>query len=168
MLTLATSEQELTERLSLDVADIAAYVLNELRPLAEDAAVKLRLDPVPAPTVGEPVLLERLVHNLVANGIRYNRPDGWVAVTTAVSGDSVVLDVSNTGPAVPAHAADSLFDPFRRLGAEPGGKGHGSDNGGFGLGLSIVRAIAHAHGGKVHAEPRDGGGLTVRVTLPTE
>ncbi|WP_406300564.1 sensor histidine kinase [Embleya sp. NBC_00888] len=110
------------------------------------------------------MLLERLVQNLVENGIRHNTPEGgWVRVTSRTDADgSAIVEVTNTGPAVPKYEVPSLFEPFRRLGAER----LATRAPGAGLGLSIVRAVARAHGGEVHAEPREGGGLTVTVTLP--
>lgn len=68
--------------------------------------------------------------------------------------------VSNTGPVIPRYEVPRLFEPFRRL------SGERLRSPGAGLGLSIVRSVAAAHGGDVHAEPRDGGGLIVTVTLP--
>jgi signal transduction histidine kinase len=73
-----------------------------------------------------------------------------------------VLTVSNSGPVVPGYEVESIFLPFRRLNRE-----RAAGNRGFGLGLSIVRAVARAHGGTVHALPRPGGGLVVTVSLPT-
>jgi signal transduction histidine kinase len=120
-------------------------------------------EPGEAETTGNPVLLERLVQNLVENGVRHNiHEDGWVRVTSDTRPDgSVVLEVSNTGPVVPRYEIPSLFEPFHRLDAD-----RLSTSPGAGLGLSIVAAVARAHGGDVHAEPRDGGGLVVTVTLP--
>jgi signal transduction histidine kinase len=157
LLTLATSEQEVTDRTRLDLADVAAYVVDEVRPLAAEAGVRVRLEPGGAPVAGDPVLLERLATNLVANGVRYNHPEGRVTVSTSTRGGMSTLEVVNTGPVVPSHEAETLCEPFRRLSA---------DDGGFGLGLSIVRAIARAHGGDVSLQPREAGGLTVRVALP--
>lgn len=82
-------------------------------------------------------------------------------VDTAVEHGRAVLTVSNTGPVVPAYEIDNLFEPFRRLRTER----TGSDKG-VGLGLSIVRSVARAHGGHIAAVPREGGGLVMRVTLP--
>jgi len=87
--------------------------------------------------------------------------DGWVEVTTDTEHGRAVLEVSNTGPVVPAYEIDNLFEPFRRLRTER----TGSDKG-VGLGLSIVRSVARAHGGHIVARPREGGGLVMRVTLP--
>jgi signal transduction histidine kinase len=103
------------------------------------------------------------VQNLVDNGVRHNvAENGWVRVTTGTRPDgSAVLVVSNTGPVVPRYDVPGLFQPFRRLGTDRLATAPGA-----GLGLSIVRAVASAHGGEVHAEPRDGGGLVVTVTLP--
>jgi signal transduction histidine kinase len=159
LLLLARSERDVTERSYVDLADIVEHVAAQARP----ETVSIRTDPGEAPTEGNPVLLERLVQNLVENGVRYNIPeDGWVLVQSATAPDgSAVLRVSNTGPVVPRYEIASLFEPFHRHGAD-----RLSTTSGAGLGLSIVRAVARAHGGTVHADPRDDGGLVVTVTLP--
>jgi len=108
------------------------------------------------------VLVERLVQNLVENAIRHNNDGGEVWVSTAQHEGLVELVVSNTGPVVPAYDVETIFEPFRRLGSDRVRSDRGS-----GLGLSIVRAIASAHGGVVNATPRPDGGLTVVVNLPT-
>ena len=99
------------------------------------------------------------------NAVRYNEPDGWLSVHTGRSAESVTLTVSNTGRRSPSTRSIRIFEPFRRLGGERTGTGR-SNNRGFGLGLSIVRAVARAHGGEVDARPRPGGGLVVTVRLP--
>jgi signal transduction histidine kinase len=108
------------------------------------------------------VLLERVALNLVQNAVRYNVPeDGWVEVRTTTEGGQAVLTVANTGPVVPAYELDSIFEPFRRLRTE-----RTNSDRGVGLGLSIVRSVARAHGGSISAEPREGGGLVMRVVIP--
>jgi signal transduction histidine kinase len=77
-----------------------------------------------------------------------------------VAGGSEIL-VTNTGPVISPYEIPLLFEPFRRLNDRVGSVG------GSGLGLSIVRAVSRAHGGDVSAAPRSGGGLIVRVTLPS-
>jgi signal transduction histidine kinase len=160
LLVLARAEPEVTDRSYLDLADLVEHVAAQVPP----GAVTIHAEPQEAPTTGDPVLLERLVHNLVDNAVRHNLPtDGWVRVTSATTPDGrVVLQVSNSGPVVPPYELPGLFEPFRRLGSDrlP------AASLGAGLGLSIVRAVARAHGGDVHAEARDGGGLVVTVTLP--
>jgi signal transduction histidine kinase len=129
---------------------------------AAEAKVAVGSTTGPAPTSGDPVLLERLTHNLVENAIRHNLPaDGWLSVETSAADGGALLVVRNSGPAVPRYEIEALFQPFRRLHGERIGRERS-----FGLGLSIVRAVATAHGGNVAAEPRPEGGLTVTVTLP--
>jgi len=157
LLTLADSENEVTERTAVDLRDVAAHVLDQC-PTGE-LAVRRELSP--APTEGDPILLERLVQNLVDNAVRHNAPGGWLAVSSASAGGVAVLTVSNTGPVVAPYDIDTIFEPFRRLGGD-----RVRSERGFGLGLSIVRAVARAHGGEVSAVPRPGGGLVVTVRLP--
>lgn len=114
-----------------------------------------------AVVLGNGVLLERVALNLLQNAVRYNVPDGWVEISTGQWEGGASLVVSNTGPVVPAYELENIFEPFRRLRSER----TGSDKG-VGLGLSIVRSVVRAHGGHVSAEPREGGGLVMRVTLP--
>ncbi|MDQ3653836.1 MAG: ATP-binding protein, partial [Chloroflexota bacterium] len=115
------------------------------------------------------VLLERLTQNLVDNAIRYNLPEhGWITVTTDIIDDNIHLTVENTGPPVPPYEVPSLFEPFRRLPTTErlADSANTAISRGAGLGLSIVRAVTHAHGGDLHASPREDGGLTVRVRIP--
>jgi signal transduction histidine kinase len=160
LLLLARSEREVSEHSYVDLADIVEHVTAQ----APQGTVTVHAQAGEAPTTGDPVLLERLVQNLVENGVRHNVPvDGWVRVTTDTRSDgTVVLQVSNSGPVVPRYEIPSLFEPFRRLDTD-----RLATSPGAGLGLSIVQAVARAHGGEVHVEPRGGGGgLVVKVTLP--
>jgi signal transduction histidine kinase len=157
LLTLADAENQITEWSPVDLAEVAGHILTQ----TAAPGVKVSRDLRPARTTGDPILLERLTQNLVENAVRHNVPDGQVTVTTTTEATTVVLTVENTGPTVPAYEIESLFQPFRRLRHErvDGGRG-------FGLGLSIVRAVARAHGGDARAVPREGGGLAVAVTIP--
>ena len=160
LLLLARSEREIPERSYVDLADIVEHVVAQVPP----GPVTVEAEPGEAPTMGNSVLLERLVQNLVENGVRYNVAEGgWVRVTSGPGpAGSVLVRVANTGPVVPRYEVSGLFEPFRRLDTDrPAGGPPGA-----GLGLSIVQAICRAHGGQVHAEPRPGGGLVVTVTLP--
>lgn len=162
LLLLARSDNQLVERKPVDLAEVATRAVDQTRGEAEAKGVELRGERVPAVVQGNGVLLERIALNLVQNAVRYNvKEEGWVEVTTAVEHGQAVLLVSNTGPVVPAYEIDNIFEPFRRLRTER----TGSDKG-VGLGLSIARSVARAHGGRIIAEPREGGGLVMRVTLP--
>ncbi|MEU9921822.1 HAMP domain-containing sensor histidine kinase [Streptomyces griseoluteus] len=173
LLLLARSDNQIVERGPVDLAEVAGQAIDQVRGEAEARSVELRSELEPAVVRGNGVLLERIALNLVQNAVRYNvAPDetqrdggaaesGWVEVGTAVEHGRAVLTVANTGPVVPAYEIDNLFEPFRRLRTER----TGSDKG-VGLGLSIVRSVARAHGGHIAAAPREGGGLVMRVTLP--
>ncbi|MCR6488793.1 ATP-binding protein [Amycolatopsis sp. OK19-0408] len=148
LLLLARSENALTERRPVDLAAVVAHVVPP--GVAEDLGE--------ATALGDALLLERLAHNLLENGARHNVPGGWVRVTTRSLPGRVELTVANSGPVIPPAEVPALFDPFHRrarVAAE-----------GAGLGLSIVRSVAHAHGGRVSATARPEGGLVVVVSLP--
>lgn len=162
LLLLARSDNQIVERKPVDLAEVADRAVDQVRAEADAKGVEIRGERAPAVVQGNGVLLERIALNLVQNAVRYNVPDaGWVEVTTEAQHGQAVLVVSNTGPVVPAYEIDNLFEPFRRLRTER----TGSDKG-VGLGLSIARSVARAHGGRIIAEPREGGGLVMRVTLP--
>ncbi|MGW3633747.1 sensor histidine kinase [Streptomyces sp. NPDC005122] len=162
LLLLARSDNQIVERKPVDLAEVASQAVDQVHGEAEAKGVRIRGERAAAVVQGNGVLLERIALNLVQNAVRYNVPDGgWVEVTTLVQHGHAVLLVSNTGPVVPAYEIDNLFEPFRRLRTER----TGSDKG-VGLGLSIARSVARAHGGHIAAEPREGGGLVMRVTLP--
>jgi signal transduction histidine kinase len=162
LLLLARSESESIDRSPLDVADVVDHVVGQTAAEAAEAGVTVETTTGAAPTEGDPVLLERLVQNLVENAIRHNVPGGRVRVWAGTGADGRVgVAVTNTGPVVPPYEIPTLFQPFRRLTGD-----RLSTSRGAGLGLSIVRAVAHAHGGEVTAVPADGGGLVVTVTLP--
>jgi signal transduction histidine kinase len=153
LLTLAIGERGVERREPLDLAVITASVLAGRR---TDLSVDTAL--VPAPAVGDPELVEILVANLVDNALRHNVSGGRVEVVTGPGGR---LAVGNTGPVVPPDELGRLFQPFQRLGTQRVRHGDG-----YGLGLAIVRAIADAHGARVGASARTGGGLDVEVSFP--
>ncbi|MFE2561947.1 sensor histidine kinase [Streptomyces sp. NPDC059352] len=162
LLLLARSDNQIIERKPVDLAEVASRGIDQTHAEAVAKGVEIRGERAPAVVQGNGVLLERIALNLLQNGVRYNVPEGgWVEVTTEIEDGQAVLVVSNTGPVVPAYEIDNLFEPFRRLRQER----TGSDKG-VGLGLSIARSVARAHGGRIIAEPREGGGLVMRVTLP--
>ncbi|MFF3511245.1 sensor histidine kinase [Streptomyces sp. NPDC002573] len=162
LLLLARSDNQIVERKPVDLAEVASQAVDQVHAEAEAKGVEIRGDRAPAVVRGNGVLLERIALNLVQNAVRYNIPEGgWVEVTTELQHGQAVLVVTNTGPIVPAYEIDNLFEPFTRLRTER----TGSDKG-VGLGLSIARSVARAHGGHITAQPREGGGLVMRVTLP--
>jgi signal transduction histidine kinase len=114
----------------------------------------------PARTTGDPRLIERLVANLVTNAVCHNILGGHVSVETRQQALHAILRVQNSGEHLRAEDVPRLFQPFERLERDRRG------NGGFGLGLSIVDAIAKAHDATITASPRPEGGLEVAVAFP--
>jgi len=110
---------------------------------------------------GSQPLLCRMVDNVADNAIGHNRDGGWISVTTGADEHMAHLVVETGGDVLDADQVSQLTQPFRRLGADRTGSDHGS-----GLGLSIVEAIATAHGGTLDLRPRPGGGLRVSIALP--
>ncbi|NUU21242.1 MAG: HAMP domain-containing histidine kinase, partial [Streptomycetaceae bacterium] len=160
LLLLARSENELTDRKPVDLAEVAGRTLEQLGAEAAERGVELRGDFQPAGVSGNVVLLERVALNLAQNAVRYNEPDGWVEMSTSTVDGTTVLTVANSGPVIQPDSVESLFEPFRRM----RGDRTKSDKG-VGLGLSIVRSVVRAHGGWIEAEARAEGGLIVRIGL---
>ncbi|MFC4854326.1 sensor histidine kinase [Actinophytocola glycyrrhizae] len=158
LLVLAESDRGLpgTEQVRLDV--LVCEILDRFAEQATKHHVTIRRGVIERTVPGDPVLLERLVSNLVDNAIKYNEPGGVVDVVVA---REPALSVRNTGQRVPAETVPALFEPFRRLTSE-----RTNQRDGAGLGLSIVRSVAAAHHGSVSARPGDDGGLAVTVDLP--
>jgi signal transduction histidine kinase len=154
LLTLATGERGIDCRESVDLADVAARVVQ-----ARGGGLTPTL--APAPVAGDLRLAESLVANLADNALTYNVPGGWADIRTGTRDGQAVLSVSNTGPVVPPDEVERLFQPFQRLGGS-----RVRNAGGHGLGLAIVRAIADAHDAIVTARAREGGGLEIDVIFP--
>ncbi|MGC4956129.1 sensor histidine kinase [Actinomadura citrea] len=162
LLLLARSERELTARTPVDLAEVAATVLEQSARRDHDHDVAVHPELTSGTALGDPVLLEHLVSNLVENAIKHNVEDGgelWIR--TGMLEGYATVQVENTGPVVPAYEVERLFEPFRRLNADRVESAKGA-----GLGLSIVRSVVLAHRGAVYAAPRPGGGLIVTVRLP--
>jgi signal transduction histidine kinase len=162
LLMLARSESGIEHWVPVDLAVAAASVVEQALAEAEVSEVTVETDLEPVWVSGDPGLIERLVGNLVENAIRHNNAGGTVSVATARDHDVGVLQVTNTGPVVDAAAMAGLIEPFRRAGPD-----RSANDGGLGLGLSIVDAIVSAHQGTMLLKARPGGGLDIRVRLPS-
>jgi len=161
LLTLSRSQRGLDKRERFDLAAVSENVLTTLRAQARRRRIQLDARLQPAETSGDPRLAERLISNLVDNGIRHNHTSGRVEVQTETDGGRSVVSVTNSGPVVPADEVERLFQPFQRLGTE-----RTDDGDGIGLGLSIVAAVAAAHGCTLTAEAQSDGGLQIEVGFP--
>ncbi|HLY33600.1 MAG TPA: HAMP domain-containing sensor histidine kinase, partial [Jatrophihabitantaceae bacterium] len=136
---------------------IVGAAVDTLRGTAKEREVEIETVLDAVTVIGERPLLERLANNLLFNAIKYNHSGGTVTATVTRDGAFTVV---NTGPAVVPDDVAPLFEPFRR------GSGERLDYaGGVGLGLTIARSIATAHGAAIDATANRDGGLTITVRL---
>ncbi len=161
LLTLASSERGVERWEPFDLAEVAGKVILDRRREAERRGIRVDGVLSAAPVTGDPALAESLVANLADNALRYNLPGGRVEISTTTAAGQAVISVSNTGTVIPPGEVDRLFEPFQRLGTERVRR-----DGGLGLGLAIVRAIASAHGATLAAQARPAGGLDIEVRFP--
>jgi len=160
LLTLARSDRGPGPAELVDLPTAVEDAIDLIAPAA--AARQIRIDTAlqNAQVIGDRVLLERLVSNLIDNAVKHNVTGGWVRASTRTGAGTAELTVANGGEPIPADQVTGLFEPFRRLSGRTGNRP------GTGLGLSIVASVAHTHGGHAQARARPDGGLDVQVTLP--
>ncbi len=159
LLTLTRGQAGLERRDPFDLAPLADQVLCARRPEAERRGLVLRASLHAAAAGGDPRLAERLVANLVDNALQHNVAGGRLEVSTGIQHGRAVLSVVNSGPVISATSAERMLHPFQRLGTDRTGRG-------LGLGLSIVQAVARAHGAALKISPQPEGGLRVEVAFP--
>ncbi len=161
LLTLARSERGVVRREPVLLQAVVGDVLRDRREELARRGLRLDTQLEDAPTTGDPRLIERLVSNLIDNAVRHNTAGGRVEVATNVESGQTLLRVANSGPVIPADELEQLAQPFHRLGGERTGHREG-----HGLGLSIISAIATAHGATLTFDAPADGGLRVEVRFP--
>ena len=147
-----------TDRIEID--PLAEEIFADLAPLAEKKGIILESDGDGA-MIGSDTLIYRLLYNLTENAIRYNRPNGKVRITVTDEDGLLVIRVADTGCGIPEQYRESIFQPFFRV-----DKSRSRENGGVGLGLSLVWEISALHGGEVRVEKSSEEGTTIAVKFP--
>ena len=142
----------------LDLAAEVEAVLAEFRPLFEERSVALAGDLEAAAVVGDAQRLRQVAGNLLSNALKFTPEGGRVEVSLRRQGTGAVLEVADSGPGIPAEELDRVFERFFR--------GQGARVGGSGIGLTVVRELVAAQGGRVRAANAPGGGAVFTVTLP--
>jgi signal transduction histidine kinase len=132
---------------------------SEFEPIAEKQGLSLRICPSSLAVASDPMMLRRILQNLLANALRYTRAGG-VVMGCRRRGDRVCIQVSDTGPGIPTAQQEAIFREFQR------GEAGANDQAGFGLGLSIVRRFATALGHEVRISSEVGRGSTFFLELP--
>ncbi|MFG2059471.1 sensor histidine kinase [Micromonospora sp. NPDC048930] len=159
LLTLAGSEHGRGRAEPVDLAGLAEQAVRDRAAEFDRHGLRVKTMIRPARLLGDPALIGRLVANLCDNAVHHNTPGGVVEVATRLAAGQALLVVTNTGPVVPPEDVDRLFEPFQRMRRVADDTHHG-------LGLSIVRAIAVAHGAVLTAHAHTEGGLTVQISFP--
>ena len=146
----------------IEIAPMIEEIFADLAPLAEKNGIILE-STGDGTMIGSDTLIYRLLFNLTENAIRYNRPDGIVRITVTEEEKRLIIRVADTGYGVPEQYRESIFQHFFRV-----DKSRGRENGGVGLGLSLVWEIVTLHGGEVRVEESSKKGTTIAVKLPLD
>lgn len=166
LLLLARAEAgvQRMDRQPVDLTGLAEEVYWRLKVLADSRSIRFDSE------LGDPVVirgdrerLRRLLFNLVDNAIKYTGQGGAVSLSVRSTNGSAAIEVSDTGPGISAEELEKIFLPFHRIPeSDPAGVR------GAGLGLSIARSIAEAHGGQIRVESAPGRGSTFSVLIPLD
>jgi heavy metal sensor kinase len=144
-----------------DLAALARTTAEQMRLMAEDRGLTLEIDTTTASVCGEAARIKQVIVNLLGNAIRFTPPGGTISLRVLTVADGTVLEVLDTGVGIPAAALPRVFDRFYRV-----DEARSREEGGAGLGLSIVRAICVGHGAEIAVESRVGHGSRFRVHFP--
>ncbi|MDR3304722.1 MAG: cell wall metabolism sensor histidine kinase WalK [Clostridiales Family XIII bacterium] len=163
---LLSSLDEGKERAYSHQIELGAVLSQIAKMLAFRAAgnrVELAIDDTAAAIKGNPAMIYDMLYNIIENAIKFNKEGGRVHVSIIRKDDAVQIVISDTGAGIPARDLDRIFDRFYRVEGSRSKK-----TGGYGLGLSIVKSIAEAHGGSIMIESEPGEGTTVTISLPVQ
>ena len=144
------------------IGDILGATLTRLRPLLAAHRVTLSVEQDLPDVEGDPVQLELVLTNLLENAAKYAPPQTPIDIGAHMDGDVLNITVADRGPGIPAGDEQRIFEKFFRAGSaehRPGGSG---------LGLTIAKGIVEAHGGRIEAQNRAGGGAIIVMSLPVK
>lgn len=145
-----------------DLYKIAESVIDSRRSIALDAHVRLELEGAPTEIVGIPRQLRAVISNLVDNGIKYNKPGGFVRVAVHPNGTGAYLCVSDNGIGIAEEDLPRVFERFYRV-----DKSRSKEAEGTGLGLAIVKHIAEIHRAKIRLESELDKGTKITIEFPS-
>lgn len=141
------------------VASLFEPLCQEFAPVAAKRGIALRILPSPYAVVSDPLMMRRILQNLLSNALRYTQKGG-VLMGCRLRGDQLCIQVHDTGPGIPEAQQQAIFVEFQR------GESSDGDQAGFGLGLSIVHRFATELGHDIQLTSRLGRGSTFSITLP--
>ena len=150
------------EWVDVDLAELASNTAAHMYLMAEDRGIEIDLSALQKAVIqGDRARLKQIIVNLLDNAIRFTPRGGTVSLRTAADDTGSVLEIADTGIGIPACAIPQVFDRFFRV-----DEGRSRDDGGAGLGLSIVKSICSAHGAEIDVESRPESGSRFRVRFP--
>lgn len=162
LLELTNLEQEDSFEL-VHLGELLQAVVNEVSPLAQERQVSITVNASPSMLRGNKHLLYRALFNLMENAIKYSEVNGKVTAVVRSENGWVQVEVTDQGLGIPEELQQQIFEPFFRV-----DKARSRQQGGVGLGLALVRAIAEHHGGAVIVEAAEAGGSRFILTIPCE
>jgi heavy metal sensor kinase len=146
----------------LDLAELSRSTAEQMRLMAEDKDIRVETSSlVTAVILGDKPRMKQIIVNLLDNAIRFTGRGGTVTLQTRTTEEGSSLEISDTGIGIPQPAIANIFDRFYRVDAS-----RSRDDGGAGLGLSIVKSICMAHGAEIHVESLPSSGSTFRIWFP--
>jgi two-component system sensor histidine kinase KdpD len=143
------------------IEGVIGAALDRLEDQLHERKIDIRLPPDLPPVPIDGLLVEQVLINLLENAAKYAPTGTPIDISASADGDHLVVEIADRGPGIPRDLVDRIFEKFYRLPKEGAG-------GGAGLGLAICRGIVEAHGGRIWAENRDGGGAVFRFALPID
>lgn len=161
VLARANSGRLELKQVPTDLKQLAEESVQLLRPLAEAPKVHLEVRGESVVAAVDPRQLSQALVNLIGNAIKYNRPEGSVAIEVGRRDAVAVIRITDTGAGIPAESLPQLFEPFYRVDAA-----RSRETGGSGLGLAISRRLVNAHGGEILVQSEVGVGSRFEIHLP--
>lgn len=146
----------------MDLMEVLKDVIRLVEPAALNRDIKMSLNGKPVTVLGDREGITEVFTNVVENAVKYNRPGGSVDMDIGEDNGRAIVTVKDTGIGIPAEEIPKIFDRFYRVDMSRG------QTVGSGLGLSIVKGIIEAHGGRIDVESAVGRGSTFRVSLPKD
>jgi two-component system sensor histidine kinase BaeS len=147
------------ERRRIDLAEVAREAVSHLHAQADASGLRLTTQLESVTVDADPARLEQIARNLLGNALKFTPSGGSVAVSVAAANGDARLVVEDSGPGIPEDELPHVFERFWR------GR-HGRAATGSGIGLAVVAELTRAHGGRIEATSRPGGGARFTVTLP--
>jgi len=160
LLSLADAGQMRLVTTAVNLSELLADLVNDIDMLAPNLNVEVQVERALTVSADQALLIQ-ILQNLISNATKYNLSQGWIHIEAGRRHQSVFVTITNSSQDIPAHARSRIFDRFYR-----GDRSHTHPSEGLGLGLSLAREIAYAHGGTLTLDATPPGQTAFTLTLP--